>query len=368
MQRLHSSQVRWFAVAVVLFLTGCGGSKPPGASPFPAKITLNPATSASLQQGNIISFTVSAQNASGSTISPAFVFASDNPSVLTLSPTGLACAGTWNAPLYTICTPAGVGVSNVTASALGETSPPTKVFVHRPIDNIQISVVQQLNSPPPACPTQVALPAACQINSNVRSCLSQNQIQTFQAQAFSQGTDITASVGPFTWSEANISVVHASDARLDHEHHYQPSHCYPERSRGDPSLCQRFWSFQPALPLRNLPRAVYCAGGWDEYRPDQLCGEPGNNRSHHCHRSRRAGLRCPPASPLTWTSSQPASVLVGSAPSGLCACGHKPAMCHDARPRRQAASITASCTPPTCNIGFPLNLLGLPPPLIPQPV
>jgi len=96
----------------------------------------------------------------------------------------------------------------VTASALGATSPPTLVFVHPPIDNIQVSVVPPVNPPPPACPTQTALPAACKVPFNTGncttkvnsqgvsylscSCLSQNQTETLQAKAFSKGVDITS--------------------------------------------------------------------------------------------------------------------------------------------------------------------------------
>jgi hypothetical protein len=67
-----------------------------------------------------------------------------------------------------------------------------------------------VNSPPPACPTQVALPLACKLEFNGNAanyCLSQNQSQTLQATAFSRGVDITAAVGPFTWSQANSNVV-----------------------------------------------------------------------------------------------------------------------------------------------------------------
>src|SRR6267154_5765990 len=202
----------WAVVAVFLFLflTACGGSKPPGPSPFPVRITLNPSTSASLQVGTTLVLSASAVNATGGTLSPAFTFVSSNPGILDIAPNGFGCAGTWNAPLYSICTPAGIGTVQVTASALGATSPPTIFYIHPPVDNITISVAAPVNSPPPACPSQTALPATCNLKFNTEAskhCLSQNQVQTLQAKALSQGVDITASVGPFTWSEANASVV-----------------------------------------------------------------------------------------------------------------------------------------------------------------
>src|SRR6267154_4529932 len=117
----------WAVVAVFLFLflTACGGSKPPGPSPFPVKITLNPSSSASLQVGATLVLSASAQNVSGNNLAPTFTFVSSNPGILDIAPNGFACAGTWNAPLYTICTAAGVGTVQVTVSALGATSPPT---------------------------------------------------------------------------------------------------------------------------------------------------------------------------------------------------------------------------------------------------
>ncbi len=63
------------------------------------------------------------------------------------------------------------------------------VFVHPPIDNISVVGV---------------LPDGVQVQ---EPCLSQSQSMTVEAHAYSQGTDITASVGPFTWSANNPSVV-----------------------------------------------------------------------------------------------------------------------------------------------------------------
>jgi len=212
MGSLRLGQLARVAVTVSFFcfLPACGGHKPPGPSQAVGRINLSPGVSLSLQAGSTVQFFATAQNSSGVNISAAFAFASTNTSILDLAPGGLACAGTWNAPLFTICTPNGFGVAQVTASASGAASPPTLIFVHPPIDNIVISVVPPINSPPPACPNQQALPAACNLKFNPNAsnfCMSQNQIQTLQATAFSQGVDITSQVGPFTWTEANTSVV-----------------------------------------------------------------------------------------------------------------------------------------------------------------
>jgi hypothetical protein len=77
-----------------------------------------------------------------------------------------------------------------------------------------------------------------------------------------------------------------------------------------------------------------------------------------------------PKPPLTWTSSSPASVTAGSttttAGGAISGCGTG-STCSLATTQPGGAAITASCTPPTCNIGFPLSA-SLPELYLPQPV
>src|SRR6202023_3362517 len=115
-------------------------------------------------------------------------FSSSDTSVLNIAPNGVACAGHWDVA-FTTCTPGGTGVVQVTATALGATSVPTYVFVHPQIDTIPVTGVL-LDGVPVQEP-----------------CLSQSQTMTVEAHAFSHGSDITSSVGPFTWSADNTSVV-----------------------------------------------------------------------------------------------------------------------------------------------------------------
>ena len=160
-------------------LGGCGGHKTVGASPFPAKITLSPAPSTSLQQGSILTFFASAQNGSNSNISPAFTYQSSDTSILNIAPSGVACAGRWDAT-FTTCTPMGTGAVQVTVSALGVTSAATVVFVHAPIDKITVT-----EAPPSQVPPPTAQP-----------CVVMGQTATLQATAWSQNSDITSTVGP----------------------------------------------------------------------------------------------------------------------------------------------------------------------------
>jgi len=363
--------VHWAGVIIAIFflllLPACGGKKPAGASPFPAKISLNPAISYSLQLGGTVVFSASAQNGANGNISPTFTYTSSNPGILDISPTGFACAGTWNAPYFNVCTPAAEGVAMVTASALGQTSPPTMVFVHPPIDNIQISVVPPVNSPPPACPTQVALPLACKLEFNGNAanyCLSQNQSQTLQATAFSRGVDITAAVGPFTWSQANSNVVTITPIVTSSTNVVTNQATVVSNTPGQTQVIASAAgvSSQPysaeTCPVQCITLEVGSNIGQTGFITNKGASETINATAVDVQ-----GCIVPKPS-LTWTSSAPAALTAGSATTS-CSGGTS---CSIGTAQPGAAAITASCTPPTCNIGFPLVPAGIPALYVPQPV
>ncbi len=385
----------WAAIAIIsllLFLPACGGHKPAGASPFPLSITLTPSPSISLQQGSVQAFTANAVNNGNAHISPTFTFSVTSSSasavsggVLDIAPGGVACAGTWNAPLFTICTPAGIGVVEVTASALGASSAPTLVFVHPPIATIQVSLVPPVNSPPPACPNQIALPESCQIkftptssclspNECANSCLSTNQIETLQATALdANGNDITPSVGTFTWTASNPNVANITPI-------LNPSLNVATNqvtvAPGAPGQTQIIASASGVFsqPSDVLPRVstfetcpVQCIDlelGTNGEFTGQTSFIAAKGTSETITATAVDVQGCiVPKPPLTWTSSQPAAL----GPGGTAGCTGSTCSISTAQPG--AGVITASCSPPTCNIGFPLNLNpNLAAPLIPQAV
>jgi hypothetical protein len=373
--------VQWSLVGVIIslfsLLPACGGHKPAGANPFPAKINLNPSISVSLQSGSTLVFTASAQNGSGATVSPAFTYSltSTSPSgILDISPAGFACAGSWNAPYYNVCTPSGSGVVQVVASALGATSPPTYVFVHPPIDNIQISLVPPVNSPPPACPGQTALPAACDIQFNTAAanyCLSQNQVQTFQATAYSQGNDITSQVGPFTWSQADSNVVTITPIITSSATNVPTNQVTVASNTPGQTQVVASASGVSSQPYIAETCPVQCIAlqlgnnGTQEIGTTSFVTTKGTSETITATAVDVQGCIVP-AAPLTWTSSSPAAITAGSATTG-CIAG---AACTISTTQPGAATITASCTPPSCNVGFPLNPAGYPAGslYIPQPV
>jgi hypothetical protein len=386
--------VRYAFISVTIFLfsflPGCGGHKPPGANPFPAKITVNPVTSVSLQAGATIVFTATAQNATNAAVSPAFTFTSSNPGVVDISPSGSACGGSWNAPFYSVCTPAGIGQAAITASALGATSPPTIVYVHPPIDAIQVSVVPPVNPPPPACPTQTELPAECKITFNtsaVQHCVSQNQVQTWQATAYSQGVDITATVGPFTWGQTNLNVVTITPIVTSAN---STSVNVPTNQAtvvaNTPGATQIIASASGVSSSPGVAETcpIQCismqlgANGSQDIGTTSFVTNKGTSQTITATAVDVQGCIVPKP-PLTWTSSAPAAATPGStttaagstAASGNASACSGSGTCNIATTQPGAAAITASCSPPTCNVGFPLNPLNapnLPALYFPQPI
>ena len=342
-----------------------------------------------MQWGSTLAFTASAQNGANATISPAFTFSltpDSPPGILSISPSGFACAGTWNAPYYNVCTPAGSGAVQVIATALGQISPPTTVFVHPPIDNVQISVVPPVNSLPPACPSQTALPQACQIPFNASAanyCLSQNQKQTLQATAYSQGVDITASVGPFTWSQANFNVVtitpivSASSNLITNQATVAPN--TPGQTQVIASASGVF--SQPYIaetcPVQCISLQLG-SNGSQNIGQTNFIATKGASETITATAVDVQGCIVPKP-PLTWTSSAPAAITAGAAatttttttttppPAAASGCSGA-ASCTIGTPQPGTAAITASCSPPTCNVGFPLNPAGFSGLYVPQPV
>jgi hypothetical protein len=342
------------AVAITLAgaISSCGGHKFSGVSTNPARVTLSPGGSTSVQQGNTVTFTALAQNASGSTVNTTITYASSDTTVMNIAPNGVACAGVWNQG-YTICTPAGSGVVKITATGLGATSVPTYVFVHPPIDNITVTGILLDNVP-------IQEP-----------CLEPTQSMTVEAHAFSQGTDITSSVGPFTWTANNTAVVHlipivnltynfatnqasavatfpgitqiyATASGVTSTSFQQPQ--YQNGQGTSPIL-----DFYETCPIQSINLELNRAGSQQTTFSNPK-GTPisavatitdvmGNSSLPNT-----VGLPVLAKIPLVWTSSNPA---VANASAG---CSET---CSISTPLSGAAAITASCTPPVCNLGFP---------------
>jgi hypothetical protein len=336
-------------------LGGCGGHKTVGASPFPAKVTLSPTPSTSVQQGSIFTFSASAQNVSNSNISPTFTFQSSDTSILNIAPNGLACAGRWDAA-FTTCTPMGTGAVQVTVSALGATSPPTVVFVHAPIDKITVTEAPPSQVPPPT----------------PEPCVVMGQTTRLQATAWSQNADITSTVGPFTWSAANSGVVSITPLMNSA---FNVATNQATAVAATPGLTQIYASAS-GVSSSAFTQAAFPTLNFFETCPVQSItlqlGVPGSLTGQTTFNTTKGTAQPVIATvvdvfgntlskvPLTWSASAPATVSGGTGCSSL--------TCSISTAQPGAGSVTASCSPPTCNIGFPLTPAGLPTAFVPLPV
>ena len=358
MGRLRSN-VLWSVVAILSLwsVNGCGGGTKAGPPIFPGRVNLSPASATSLVLGATLNFTASASTASGTNISTPITFSSSDTSVLTLAPNGVACAGHFDVA-FTACTPGGTGVAQVTASALGATSIPTYVFVHPPIDSVTVTGVL-LDGVPVQEP-----------------CLSQSQAMTVEARAFNQGVDITSSVGPFTFSANNPSVVNliplvnsaynfptnqatatasfpgltqifASASGVSSSSFQQPQY---QNSQGTTSPALDFFE---TCPIQSIALELGSAGaqqsgqttfvaskGTAETATAVLTDVMGNSSLPNTN----GGIVLSKI-PLTWSTSQPGVLSPATGCQESCALS---------TPLPGSGTVTASCSPPTCNIGFPV--------------
>src|SRR5437016_106229 len=125
-----------FLVMGLILLAGCGGGTSSTNFPIPGDIILTPTAQISMDLGTFQSFTAVLHNFGGRVITGEPVtWQTSNASVATVASNGLVCAGKWDSLTNPqICTPGQVGVSQITATAQGVSSPPTTVYVHQHVD------------------------------------------------------------------------------------------------------------------------------------------------------------------------------------------------------------------------------------------
>jgi hypothetical protein len=321
------SSVSRVCAIILLILTsaliGCGSS-PTKSTTFevPARILLSPTDIASMEIGSTTTFTGTPQTSTAKNISEPVSYVSSNPAVVTIASNGNACAGTWNS-LATpqICTPGPVGTAQITATTMGVSSPPTTVYVHQRIDRIVASPLPTTPPPPPA------------------PCVSKGLTSNYQATAFSGTTDITATVGTFTWTTLSGTVVTLNTA----------SSSNPitglltgqmQATANTPGITSIFASTSGvnSLPIdfTTCPvQSITLTVGGSSINPVLVA--KGSSKTVVATVLDTLGATIT-GSFLTWSSSDPAIAAVSNGSVTT--------------PQAGGASIIASCTPPTCNIGF----------------
>jgi len=349
------------AVAILSFcsLSACGGGSKAGPPLFAGKVTLNPSANTSVVLGGTLIFTSTVQTVSGTTLNTPITFSSSDTSILNIASNGVACAGHWDAA-FTTCTPGATGVVRVIASALGSASIPTFVFVHPPIDSIIVTGVL-LDGVPVQEP-----------------CLSQSQSMTLEAHAFSQGVDVTPSVGPFTWSQSSTGVatltplsnsafnfptnqvtataavpgithIFASASGVTSSSFQQPTY---QQTIGGTTQTSPVLDFFATCPIQNIALELGSVGS-TQTSFSLTKGSSASSQTVFATITDVMGNSSLPKTnggivlskiPLTWLSSQPGAISVAS---------NCTESCQLTLSSPGAASISASCSPPGCNAGFP---------------
>lgn len=173
-----------FIALATAFMTACGGGGSSSSTSTTNSVVISP-TTVSLNQTDVATFSAQVLDSSGAAVSnaKAVVYTSDTPGVASVNPTsGQVCGGTWDAT-YVVCSPGQIGTAKITATSGGLSATAT-VYVHKKVDRVVINTVAS-------------------------ACKSMGQTLQLSATAYSNGTDVSSTVGPFNWrsSQTNVASV-----------------------------------------------------------------------------------------------------------------------------------------------------------------
>jgi len=334
-----------FVLVLVLALTGClGKSSGNAGSGGVSSVTLSPGGNLSIDVGATQVFSASAMNAQGKPIlglDIQFVVTSGSPNApapLSVASNGNACAGTWDASI-SMCSPGTTGIAYVQAVTNGVYSAQTTVYVHEHVDNIQI-----VNA------------ASQKIQYD---CFYQGQTWQFAGIAYSGNppVDISNTVGPLTWSSNNAGVVTTAPNPAEPNALNQV-----QTTAVSPGITQLFASVSgttsaPYSFTTCLIKAIYLQIASQGQQGNSITVDNGatipvNAAAVDTLYGVAPGDNLPlEKPPLTWSTTNPEVAAFSTTTNTT---GANTAT---ARNNLGGATLTASCTPPSCNIGV---LPGLP--------
>lgn len=349
MYRCGSGFLLIAAVTFVAPLTGCLGKSTGNSSIGGVQtVTLNPGGSLSMDVGGTQIFSAGGRDARGVAVvgvNIQFIVASGSPNAaapLSLntngSGSGSACAGTWD-PSGTMCSAGTSGIALVTAVINGVSSPPTTVYVHQHIDSIQIKSAETL-------PPQY-------------DCFSQGQTWQFEGIAYSNNVDITSTVGPLSWSSTNAGVVTALPFVPPNQPNVLNQVQTTARNPGITQLSATVSGSAGTATSNPYPyttcliQAIYLQLGGESQAGNSITVDNGGAVpitaiavDTLCGVANNTPLASPP---LTWSTTNPEVAAFSTTTNTS---GNNSA---SARNNLGGATLTASCSPPTCNIGLPVS-------------
>jgi len=266
---------------------------------------------------------------------------------VTIADNGQACAGTWNSlTVPEVCTPGNPGIAQVTASTLGVTSPPVTIYVHAPITSIAVSKV-------PGQPQTLRT-----------DCISKGTVHgpekwLYQATAFNGTTDITQSVGPFSWQTINpgsASIVTpsklpsgAQGCLLSPQGQCLNQEIVTATTPGVGQIYASAGNFvgQPTSIETCRVNSISIAAAGNNPSITSFLVNSGTSTTLNATVTDIAGQDVTGV-PLTWTTSNPVSVGASGVSTGSVFGSVGTASGSGAG----QGTVIASCTPPTCNAGI----------------
>jgi hypothetical protein len=338
MGKLFRSLIVGFIIGLFVLssMIGCSGTSPTRVTifPVPANVGLSPSNIVSLNLGSTQLFTASPKTSKGVPVTTPVSFESSNTGVVTVANNGNACAGSWDSLSNPqICTPGTVGTAQVVASARGVTSPPTTIYVHQPIDQILVSPVP--GQPAPQSST----------------CFSKAQTFNYQAAALSRGVEITSTIGTFTWQLGNSTVAQVNTTASV----LQTGQAQVKAQT--PGFTSIFASASNvnSLPFPFTTCAVQSITLSVEGSPTNSVIVPKGQTVTVTPTVLDTLGNTITGVPLAWCSSNPAIAGIGGSSGGNCS-ANSGSTVSISTPLAGGATVTASCTPPNCNIGFQPSL------------
>ncbi|MGA2426475.1 MAG: hypothetical protein ABSG07_20935 [Terriglobales bacterium] len=339
MHRRGSGFLLTLAITFMLAFTGClGKSSGNGGNGGVQTVSLNPNQTISIDVGGTQVFTAAGKDANGHTVlgvNIQFVVVSGSPnssSPLSIASNGNACAGTWDASV-SICSPGTSGIALVTAVIEGVSSPPTTVYVHQHINSLQISNAES--------------------QSPQYDCFSQGQTWQFEATAYSGNppVDITSSVGPIDWASNPPGVVTTSTYVPPNEPNVLNQ---IQTTAAAPGITQLYASVSGTT---SAPIAFTTCLIQSIYLQIANQGQAGNSITVNNGESvtitatavdtlyKKANVTPLVKPPLTWSTTNPEIAAFATITNTTAT------NTATARSNIGGATLTASCTPPSCNIG-----------------
>jgi hypothetical protein len=329
MYRLKTGWLLIPTIALAFALSGCLGksSSNPGDGGVKS-VSLNPSGTISIDVGNIQNFTASATDAQGRSVIGTIRYQITTPpgstgaAPISMTNSGSACAGTWDQTL-SLCQAGTSGIAIVTVLVNGVSSQPTTVYVHQHVDSLQAVNAEQSNPP--------------------YDCFSQGNKWTYQALAFSKGQDITSTVGPLSWNSTNVGVL--TTATQSSVPTLLPNQV--EITAASPGVTRIFATIS-GTASNSLPVTTclvkYIRVQASGSTTNSIVVANGSSITLNATAVDTLGFELAKP-PLTWSTTNPEVVSFTSLTTSTVS---NSASAHS---NLGGATITASCTPPTCNIG-----------------